>query len=636
VNYTYQNRLRTGTGLQTPGGAAWTQSYGYDLARRLRGITSPAGSFGYVYDPVEAQRVDKLTLPNGAQITNSYDTVARLTGTWLINSSGADLDSYVYGYNRASQRTNVVRTAGDYVNYTYDNLGELKTATGQEKGGVTNRWQEQLGYVYDPAGNLNYRTNNALLQRFNVNNLNELAAQTNGGPLTVAGSTTSRATNVMVNSLRSVLYGDVSFASTNQSWVNGNNTYTAIAKDVYGRNSTGISTVSLAGTNTYSYDLNGNLLTDGTRNFGYDDENELIAVWQVNAWSNNFVYDGKMRRRIERDFTWNTVSSAWQQTNEIHFIYDGNLVIQERDINNQPQVTYTRGIDLSGTLQGAGGIGGLLARTDRAQVIPGLVSTGFGTSSYYHADGNGNVTMLIDGSQMNVAKYLYDPFGNMLAKYGLLADVNNYRFSSKEWNGNSGLYYYLYRFYDPNLQRWVNRDPLDEPGFETLHLVSQPLFIRKLRLNINDSEIQYFLAMAIQSGSIDVSSYLRNSHSSYRGSSIPALAFFNVLRGGEGNYTPNWPVELLEYPNLYQYVANDSLDGVDPYGEHWWNDFWDWLKEVVGEGAPEIHPGTGVAAPFVGALQCGPGMYNLYPKATNEIGFINNDDPYAPVPPTPR
>jgi len=222
--------------------------------------------------------------------------------------------------------------------------------------------------------------------------------------------------------------------------------------------------------NAYAYDLNGNLLTDGTRHFGYDDENQLISVWQVSAWSNNFVYDGKMRRRIERDFTWAAGTSSWLLTNEIHFIYDGNLVVQERDINNQPQVTYTRGNDLSGKLQWAGGIGGLLARNDRAQAIPGLMGSGgvseFGTPSYYHADGNGNITMLIASSQMIVAKYLYDSFGNTLAKCGLLADVNNYRFSSKEWNANSGLYYYLYRFYDPSLQRWLNRDPLDEIGFE--------------------------------------------------------------------------------------------------------------------------------------------------------------------------
>jgi RHS repeat-associated protein len=131
---------------------------------------------------------------------------------------------------------------------------------------------------------------------------------------------------------------------------------------------------------------------------------------------------------------------------------------------------------LSGKLQGAGGIGGLLARTDRAQVIPWIVFPGggnpsYGSHSYYHADGNGNVTMLISASQMIVAKYLYDPFGNTLAQSGLLADINTYRFSSKEWNENAGLYYYLYRFYDPSLQRWGNRDPYGETGFVVIRRV---------------------------------------------------------------------------------------------------------------------------------------------------------------------
>jgi RHS repeat-associated protein len=458
VSYTYANRLRTGLSLPAPNSSAWSQSYGYDTARRLTKLTSPAGIFGYLYDPAQLQRVDKLTLPNGAYITNTYDNVARELSTVLKNSGNTVLDSEGYGYNQGNQRTSETNTAGDFRNYTYDNEGELTKAIGKEAGGVTNRWQEQFGYAYDAAGNLNQRTNNTLVQTFNVNNLNELTTITNAGKLTVAGTTTSPATNVTVNTSNAVLYADTTFASTNQPWLNGNNTFTAIARDVYGRINTNSLNVNLLATNSYGYDLNGNLTNDTTRSFAYDDENQLTSVYVTNQWRSDFVFDGRLRKRIERDFSWN--GSSWTQTNEVHYVYDGNLALQERDTNNLPKLTYTRGNDLSGTMQGAGGIGGLLARSDNTQLVLGSSTA----HAYYHADGNGNVTALINNLQLIVAKYLYDPFGNTLSLSGPLASANTYRFSSKEWNANAGLYYYLYRFYDPNLQRWPNRDPIQEQG----------------------------------------------------------------------------------------------------------------------------------------------------------------------------
>jgi len=73
------------------------------------------------------------------------------------------------------------------------------------------------------------------------------------------------------------------------------------------------------------------------------------------------VYDGLGRRRIERDYGW---QNGWMKTNELRFVYDGWLLVQVRDGSNNVLVTYTRGLDGSGSLGGAGGIGGLLARTD--------------------------------------------------------------------------------------------------------------------------------------------------------------------------------------------------------------------------------------------------------------------------------
>jgi RHS repeat-associated protein len=209
------------------------------------------------------------------------------------------------------------------------------------------------------------------------------------------------------------------------------------------------------------------LTSDGTRYFAYDDENQLTSVYVTNLWRCDFAYDGKLRRRIERDYSWN--GSSWVETNEVHYVYDGNVVIQERDADNNPLVTYTRGNDLSWTLHGAGGIGGLLARTDT------------NGSAFYHADGNGNITCLIYTNQTIAAKYLYDPYGNTLSLSGPLAEANVYRFSSKEWNDNAGLYYYLYRYYDPNLQRWPNRDPLMDYGSTTYDAVDKHSSLRLFR-----------------------------------------------------------------------------------------------------------------------------------------------------------
>ena len=139
-------------------------------------------------------------------------------------------------------------------------------------------------------------------------------------------------------------------------------------------------------------------------------------------------------------------------------------VIQERNINGVPTVAYTRGPDLSGTLEGAGGIGGLLARTAHSGANGVTLTTAF-----YHADGNGNVTYLLKLDQTVGATYQFDPYGRLLTSSGTLAAGNTYRFSSKELMLASGLYYYGYRFYDPNTQKWLNRDPILERGGMNLY-----------------------------------------------------------------------------------------------------------------------------------------------------------------------
>jgi RHS repeat-associated protein len=134
-------------------------------------------------------------------------------------------------------------------------------------------------------------------------------------------------------------------------------------------------------------------------------------------------------------------------------------VIQERNSSDVPLVTYVRGLDLSGSFEGAVGIGGMLSRTAHTGANGSTL-----THAFYHADANGNITKMVNSSQTSVADYKYDPFGLTISSSGILANANTYRFSSKELMGNSGFYCYGFRFYDPITQRWPSRDPIEEDG----------------------------------------------------------------------------------------------------------------------------------------------------------------------------
>ena len=84
---------------------------------------------------------------------------------------------------------------------------------------------------------------------------------------------------------------------------------------------------------------------------------------------------GRLRERLEYETYFDGTQWVFSLNSETHYIYDGRRVIQERDANNAPLVSYTRGTDLSGTLEGAGGIGGLLARSHGYSTSTGNWST---------------------------------------------------------------------------------------------------------------------------------------------------------------------------------------------------------------------------------------------------------------------
>jgi len=468
VTYSYNQGQRSS--LTVNSSSPSTVNYLYDGIWRLTNLTSLAGSFSYGYPASASALVQSIALPNFAAINNQYDALNRLSSTALVNYWGHALDGVGYAYGLPDLRTGITRNFGlssNTVTVGYDNLGQITGWTASEPGGAP-RLNEQLGYGYDAADNLHLRTNGALVQTFTVDYLNQMSNVTRNGTFTLAGSLPAPTLGVTVNGSLAQTNGDFTFARANLTLAGGGNTsFTIVAANAYNVKSTNTLSVSLPATVTLQYDGNGNLTSDGTRMFAYNAENQLLSAYVTNLWRSDFVYDGLARRRIETDYAWQ--NNNWLPTNQTRFIYDGLLPIQERDSNNAVQVTYTRGLDLSGDLQSAGGIGGLLARTDT------------NGSTYYHADGNGNVTSLMDGNENIVARYLYDPFGRLLGQWGPLASVNTMQFSSMPRHAKSGMNLYPFRAYDPTFQRWLNHDPIGENG--GLNLYS---YVRNSPLNYVD------------------------------------------------------------------------------------------------------------------------------------------------------
>ena len=174
------------------------------------------------------------------------------------------------------------------------------------------------------------------------------------------------------------------------------------------------------------------------------------------------AYDHLSRRTAKYVERWYASPGEWRSWETHTFVYDGWNPILETVVNHVAGTTntvrYLWGLDLSETLQGAGGVGGLVA----------VVRDGAAYFPCY--DANGNVTEYISESGAVVASYVYDAFGNALSATGPMAGAFSHRFSTKYFDPETGLYYYGYRFYAPELGRWINRDPKEEEGDSNLYL----------------------------------------------------------------------------------------------------------------------------------------------------------------------
>ncbi len=216
-----------------------------------------------------------------------------------------------------------------------------------------------------------------------------------------------------------------------------------------------------------AWNADGGMASDDRWLYAYDAEDRLVSATSASPTN------GALRVRSAYDYLGRRISKtvercgadvgAWTMAERRRFVWDGwNLVHESAETvegaaTNVVEMQFFWGPDLSGTLQGAGGVGGLLA-----------VSRG-GSFLFPTYDGYGNVSKYVDESGAVVAAYAYDDFGNVVSRSGPMAGDLPVGFSTKYRDDETGLVYYGRRFYSPAYRCWTSRDPIGEAGGENLY-----------------------------------------------------------------------------------------------------------------------------------------------------------------------
>ena len=208
----------------------------------------------------------------------------------------------------------------------------------------------------------------------------------------------------------------------------------------------------------FTYDADGNMTSDGRFHYTWNGENRLIC-----ASNSEYIVTSAYDHR-GRMVTKNLCSSApLRLIKNITYIWDDWNIIREivREGDSVAVTDNVWGLDIDGTLQGAGGVGGLLAVVRDNSSTPNSSTHQLYFPTY---DANGNISGYVSESGEIVAHYDYSPFGEPLVASGELATTFTHQFSTKPWCAVTGFSEYQMRKYNPAIGRWMSRDPIGEEG----------------------------------------------------------------------------------------------------------------------------------------------------------------------------
>ena len=399
--------------------------------QRLRGHASDSTQkIVYTYDSLG--RVTLKNLPGSEpDVSYTYDLLGRpLTATQSGNALSFTYDALgrnltqvgpqgtvSYQYDLAGRRTRTTYPgSGLYVTYDYDVTGQI---TKVRENGATSGIGVLASYSYDNLGRMtSIAFGNGTSRSYAWN----AASQLQGLQINLSGTAQDLLLGKVGSSGTAISYnpagqiGQIVRTATSDvyAWddhVNATRTYT--------RN--GLNQYLTAGSASFTYDVRGNLTSDGTNSYTYSSENRLLT----GPGSSTFSYDpmGRLYQSVGGGVT-------------VRRAYDGQALIAEYNASNalQRRYVYGPGVDTP---------------------IVWYEGTGTADRRWLQADERGSIVALSNDAGTSIGINRYDD-------YGIPASTNmgRFQYTGQAWLPEIGMYYYKARIYSPTLGRFLQTDPI--------------------------------------------------------------------------------------------------------------------------------------------------------------------------------